>query len=207
VRVTEYFKPGIDEIAAVLPQALGLRLLALSERRGWAHAAVGLHIRSTSLWGHLMLRALAAMRPLRPHSLRYQQEHAAIEVWLSALQTALPAAPALALVLAGLPQVIKGYGDTQRRGRENYARLWAEHLAPALADGERLRAAATADALQRALRATLADPEGQLNAASRAQGSSPSPSQPASQPIFWATPISRPSKHAAPGKSAPGQGY
>jgi indolepyruvate ferredoxin oxidoreductase beta subunit len=201
VRVTEYFKPGIDEIAAVLPQALGLRLLALSERRGWTRAAVGLHIRSTSLWGHLMLRTLAALRPLRPHSLRFRQEHAAIEVWLAALHQTLPAAPALALVLAGLPQVIKGYGDTQRRGRENYARLWAEHLTPALADGERLRAATTVDALQRALRDTLADPEGQLNAASRANR----PSASASQPIFWAAPAPRTAQAKAPGKSAPGQ--
>ena len=209
LRVTEYFKPGIDEIAAVLPPALGLRLLALSARRGWTHAAVGLHIRSTSLWGHLMLRVLAALRPLRPTSLRYRQEQDAIESWLAALHQVLPAAPSLALVLAGMPQVIKGYGDTQRRGRENYARLWAEHLAPALADDERLRAAPTATALERALRATLADPEGRLNAASRTPATAPPGSTTRAQPMFWATPGSRSPtpRAAASGKSAPGQGH
>jgi indolepyruvate ferredoxin oxidoreductase beta subunit len=35
VRMTEHFKPGIDEVAAVLPRALGERLLALAQRRGW----------------------------------------------------------------------------------------------------------------------------------------------------------------------------
>jgi indolepyruvate ferredoxin oxidoreductase beta subunit len=199
VRVTEYFKPGIDEIAAVLPAALGSRLLGLSERRGWSRAALGLHIRSTSLWGHLMLRTLACLRPLRPLSLRYQQEHIAMQAWLSALQATLRDAPALALVLAGLPQVIKGYGDTQRRGRENYARLWAEHVVPALADAERLHATSTAPALQAALRATLADPEGRLNAAGRETGAGG-----AARPIFWATPEGREARPPAPGKSAPG---
>jgi indolepyruvate ferredoxin oxidoreductase beta subunit len=178
VRVTEYFKPGIEEIAAVLPAAIGARLLAVSARRGWDHSFVGLHIRSTSLWGHLMLRVLAWLRPLRPFSLRFRQEHAAMHAWLAAMEEALPASSAMALALAGMPQVIKGYGDTQRRGRENYARLWAEHVAPALPDGERLGSSAAASALRDAIRATLADPEGKLNTASRTRGES--------RPVFWA---------------------
>lgn len=205
VRVTEYFKPGIEEIAAVVPAALGGRLLSLATRRGWNKVFVGLHIRSTSLWGHLLLRVLAWLRPLRPRSLRFQQEHAAMRAWLTAVSQALaassasPASPApaaapasaasttFALALAGMPQVIKGYGDTQRRGRENYARLWAEQVAPALAEPERLRDPVTAAVLQQAIRTTLADPEGTLNIASRAHRTA--------QPIFWATrspPVTQP---------------
>jgi len=81
-------------------------------------------------------------------------------------------------VLAGLPQVLKGYGDTQVRGRENYARLWALHVAPVLggtADAEQV-----APRLREALRTTLADPEGKLNQAHRA---APGPK---AQPVFWA---------------------
>ena len=178
VRVTEYFKPGIDEIAAVLPAALGTWLLAVAARRRWDRVFIGLHIRSTSLWGHLMLRMLARLRPLRPRSLRFQQEHVAMEAWLAAMAQALPASAATGLALAGLPQVIKGYGETQRRGRENYARLWAERVAPALADAERLRDPATAAALQQAIRTTLADPEGTLNLASQSRSQT--------RPIFWA---------------------
>ena len=189
VRVTEYFKPGVEEIAAVLPAAIGARLLALAERRGWNHGFVGLHIRSTSLWGHLMLRALAWLRPLRPFSMRFGQEHAAMVAWLAAMATALPASAEMALALAGMPQVIKGYGDTQRRGRENYARLWAEHVAPACADADRLRAPTTAAALREAIRATLADPEGKLNLASQARGDT--------RPVFWAR-----TEPAAPPKAA-----
>ncbi len=190
VRVTEHFKPGIDEVAAVLPRALGERLVALATRRGWmGKAHVGLHIRSTSLWGFLMLRGLAWLRPLRPRSLRYAQEHETMAVWLAAMRQVLAQSPALALVLAGLPQVLKGYGDTQARGRLNYARLWTLHVVPALT-GE-VAADAAADGLRAALAATLADPEGKLNTAHRPPA--------AAQPIFWAA---RPTKDAPLNKGA-----
>ncbi len=184
VRVTEHFKPGIDEVAAVLPRALGERLVSLATRRGWmGKAHVGLHIRSTSLWGFLMLRGLAWLRPLRPRSLRYAQEHETLSVWLGAMRQVLPQAPALALVLSGLPQVLKGYGDTQARGRLNYARLWAEHVVPALTGA--VNADTAANSLRTALKATLADPEGKLNTAHRPPAGA--------QPIFWAA---RPTKDA-----------
>ena len=176
VRITEHFKPGIDEVAAVLPRALGAGLLATAQRRGWMGKHTGLHIRSTSLWGYLMLRFLARLRPLRPRSLRYAQEHEALAAWLGAMQQVLPLSPALALAMAGLPQVLKGYGDTQLRGRQNYARLWSTLVAPALAG--QLDVASAAERLQAALKATLADPEGKLNSAHQ-----PGPS---GRPVFWA---------------------
>ncbi len=187
VRITEHFKPGVDEVASVLPRALGERLTALAARKGWlGQAHAGLHIRSTSLWGYLMLRFLARLRPWRPRSLRHAHEHEAMAVWLAAMRAALGASPAFALELAGLPQVLKGYGDTLVRGRLNYARLWAEHVAPALDAGEPARLDLTAQALKAALRATLGDPEGRLNSAHAAA------SQPNVQakPMFWAPPAS-----------------
>jgi indolepyruvate ferredoxin oxidoreductase beta subunit len=162
----------------------------MAERKGWTQSFVGLHIRSTSIWGHLMLRFLALLKPFRPSSLRYRQEHVAMDAWLVAMRRALPASSSFALALAGMPQVIKGYGDTQRRGRENYARLWAQQIAPALANEERLRAATTASSLQQAIRATLADPEGKLNIASQIAGHASAQTK----PIFWA-------KTAPPSKS------
>lgn len=183
LRVTEHFKPGIDEVAAVLPGALGARLLAVSHRRGWMKSHVGLHIRSTSLWGYLMLRFLARLQPLRPRSLRFAQEHEALAVWLAALQQVLPLAPGFALALAGLPQVLKGYGDTQARGRLNYARLWATQVAPVLAGGMDI---AMAEAqLKAALGATLADPEGTLNTA-HARAPTAAAAAAGTHPVFWA---------------------
>src|SRR5690606_23868653 len=86
VHITEHFKPGPDEIAAVLPRAMGQALLRLATRRGWmGKAHFGLHIRTSSLWGFLMLRGLAWLRPLRPRSLRFAQEDEAMRAWLAAL--------------------------------------------------------------------------------------------------------------------------
>ena len=167
VDVTEHFKPGVDEVAAILPVSLGRALLAWAERHGKTHFHKGLHIRSTRLGGYLMLRLLARLRPWRRRSLRFAQEQKARQAWWSAMQTLAARSPAMAQALAGLPQVLKGYGDTQRRGRASYDRLWQTHVQPAL-DGQSDPDAAAA-ALRQAIERALADPEGQLNAAPREQ--------------------------------------
>lgn len=165
VEVTEHFKPGVDEIAAILPASLGRALLAWAERRDMTHWHKGLHIRSSRLGGYLMLRALARLRPWRRRSLRFGEEQAARQAWWSAMQALAPRSVALAAALAGLPQLLKGYGDTQRRGRESYERLWQTHVQPVL-DG-RQDAETTAVALREAIARALADPEGHLNTAPR----------------------------------------
>ena len=157
VHVTEHFKPGVDEIASILPAAWGRRLLAWAEQKPGRARHVGLHIRSTSLWGYLMLRAMARLRPWRRASLRFAEEHAAMDGWWTALCALAPQSPAMGQALAQLPQVLKGYGDTQRRGREHYERLWSQWVAPALAGQMPLDEAAAQ--LRQALQATLAKPD------------------------------------------------
>ena len=171
VHVTEHFKPGVDEIASILPAGLGRRLLAWAEKRPERALHVGLHIRTTSLWGYLMLRALARLRPWRRSSLRYAEEHMALEGWWSALFAVAAQSPAMGRALAQLPQVLKGYGDTQRRGREHYERLWSEFVVPALAGQTPMDAAAVQ--LQQALNAALAKPD------------TAAPGNPQAQPIRW----------------------
>jgi indolepyruvate ferredoxin oxidoreductase beta subunit len=138
-------------------------------------------VRSTSLWGHLLLRMLARLRPWRRDSLRFGEEQQAIAAWLAAMVQALRSAPAFALQLAGLPQVLKGYGDTQLRGRHNYARLWAAHVAPAFANGAVPEEAALQ--LEQALAETLSDPEGRRDAGAGAQAAAAQPA--ATQTIRW----------------------
>jgi indolepyruvate ferredoxin oxidoreductase beta subunit len=164
LRVTEMLKPGVEEVAAVLPRRLGEALMRTASRRGWiGRAQVGLQLRSTSAWGFLLLRLLAALKPLRPHSLRQAEEDESMAAWGEALRTVLPRSVAYAAVLARLPDVLKGYGDTQRRGRAHYARLWAEHVVPALAAPATL--ADRAEAFAAALKAALSLPPPDAEAA------------------------------------------
>lgn len=195
VRVTEYMKPGIEEIAAVMPRRVGTWLMRRATPDSWLRRAqVGLHVRSSSLWGHLLLRALARLQPWRRSSLRFHEEQQAIVAWLAAMEQALGLAPALALQIAGLPQVLKGYGDTQLRGRQNYARLWSAHVVPAFEAGADPGQAARQ--LKEALAATLSDPEGKLNAGAAAAR----PETNAPQTIRW---IERPRREErSPSESA-----
>ena len=145
----------------MLPHTLGQRLLSWASKNQRSQWHVGLHIRSTSLWGYLMLRSLARMRGFRRSSLRFKQESQAMTAWWTAMQALTPKSPDMGRALAELPQVLKGYGDTQKRGRANYERLWNTCVAPALSAQLDLHVAATQ--LDQAIKATLEDPDGHLN--------------------------------------------
>lgn len=184
VRVSEPINSGIDEVAAVLARAMGARRVFFATRRGcMGKAPVGLHIRSTSLWGFLMLRGLVWLHPLRRRSRRYAQEHEILGAWLAVMPQVLTHACGLALVLTGLPRVLKGCGDTQATRGLTYARPSRQRGAGAHGCGD-LKAAVTG--LREALSATLADLQGKLNTAHRPAT--------AAQPTFWAA---RPKTHVS----------
>ncbi len=65
VGITEHFKPGNEEIAAILPPGLARWLMA---RRKFH---LSMHVRSTTIWGFARLRFLAGLRWWRPHTYRY----------------------------------------------------------------------------------------------------------------------------------------
>ena len=153
LEITEHFKPGNEEIAALLPPTLARWLL----RQRPFH--ISMHVRSTTVWGFLRLRLLAGLRWWRPHSFRYVEEQAEIERWLSQVRAAVPLGAELAREIAELARLIKGYGDTYKRGLGNYRRISDEVVAPALVG--RLTPRAAADAVANARVAALADPEGE----------------------------------------------
>jgi indolepyruvate ferredoxin oxidoreductase beta subunit len=153
VELTEHFKPGNEEIAAVLPPRAARWLLA---RRPFH---LSMHVRSTTIWGFARLRFLASLRWWRPRSFRYVEEQAEIARWLEAIRAAAPLSVDLAREIAECARLIKGYGDTYKRGLGNYHRIASEVIAPALAG--RLTPRAAADAVANARVAALADPEGQ----------------------------------------------
>lgn len=123
--VNEFMHPRLEEIADILPAGLGQRLLA----PGWARSFVerftreGRVVRTSTLRGYLLLYAIAALRPLRPRSLRFVQEQERIALWLAEVRRLAATRPALALELARTQRLVKGYGDTHARGWRNFQRL------------------------------------------------------------------------------------
>jgi indolepyruvate ferredoxin oxidoreductase beta subunit len=156
--VIDYLKPGLEEVASLLPPALGRRLAHWAERRGKLDAYhVGMHVKTSGIGGYLLMRSLARLKPWRPHSYRYAEEQALIERWLATVRAAAPRHTGLALEIAACAGLLKGYGETHRRGKSSFlAILDALVDNPPTAD-----AAGQAAAIRKAREAALADPEQQ----------------------------------------------
>jgi indolepyruvate ferredoxin oxidoreductase beta subunit len=160
LRLVEFLKPGIEEACSLLPPWLGHRLLRFSERRGWTgrlHWAM--EVNSASVSGYLRFRLLAALRKVRRFTLRYAEEQRAIGTWLAAIEKATILAPSLAYEIVECACLIKGYGDTHKRGASNYQLIESRVIAPALAGAMPVHLAA--DAVASARSAALADPDGE----------------------------------------------
>jgi len=158
VIVIDYLKPGVEEFASVLPYYFGKKLIAWAERHGKLDAYnVGMHIRTSGVFGYLLVRSLAWLRPWRPMSYRYKEEQALIGRWLALVADAAGRDVPLAREIAECARLIKGYGETHRRGKANFlAILDALVENPATADSREQAAA-----IRKAREAALADPEGQ----------------------------------------------
>jgi len=160
VTVVEFLKPGIAEMCSVLPRWIAQPIIAAAERRGWTDRLYwGMEIKTTSVSGYLRLLALARLRRFRPRSHRYSQEQAAIESWLALIAAAAAKSGALALEIAECARLIKGYGDTLKRGAANYAAIERQVIQPILAGAIALSRGV--DAVASARVAALADPEGE----------------------------------------------
>ena len=153
--VTEYMKPRAEEIADILPMAIGKRVMVRAKRGGWfPFLGKGRYIRSNGVVGYRLLRLVAGLKRFRPRSLRFAEEQAAIEDWLNATEMALTRSPDFAMGLGELPRVLKGYSDTLKRGKSAYARIMEGIVHPALAEGNE---DAAAKHLRDAIGAALAD--------------------------------------------------
>lgn len=159
VRVYDLFKPSALEIAAILPRRLGAWLEQRAGGKGQRPpGGKSIALQAASLRGALALRLAAALRPLRPYSLRFAREQEAIADWLAAVGQALAAGRGasidLAFELARLPRLLKGYGGTHASGVEDFRRILAAHRARS-AD-----LACAAEALRVAVRAALEKGDG-----------------------------------------------
>jgi indolepyruvate ferredoxin oxidoreductase beta subunit len=160
VGITEFLKPGVEEFCSVLPPWLANPILRLAERHpAFGRAHWGMEVNTASISGYLRFFMLAKLRRYRPKTFRYREEQRAIESWLKIITQAAALSADLALEIAECARLIKGYGDTHRRGTANYRQIEREVMAPALAGAMPSRQAA--EAIASARTAALLDPEGE----------------------------------------------
>jgi indolepyruvate ferredoxin oxidoreductase, beta subunit len=163
LNVREYLHPQVEEIADTLPTRLG-RWVAGS---AWFGKLVGrltrngIVVNTAGAIGFTLLWAMAMFRPLRPRSLRYGREQAAIDAWLERVTAAALDDYDLACEILECQRVLKGYGETHHHGTESFGLLMGaldtltgRSDAAAVLAG--LRSAALADEDGAALRAELA---------------------------------------------------
>jgi indolepyruvate ferredoxin oxidoreductase beta subunit len=154
VDVTEFLKPGPEEIFGLLPPRLGRALLArLGRNWGWA-----MQVRTSRLPGFLALRLLGALRRWRPSTLRFAEENAWVERWLDLVDRTLAIDAAAAREVVTTAELVRGYGDTYRRGLEHWHSIREALIEPTLAG--RLPRATFADAVLQARLAASLDPAG-----------------------------------------------
>lgn len=160
--IHEYMHPRLQEICETLPGGIGRWLAGsgLPRRLVERLTREGRVVRTSSLGGYLLLRAVASARRWRRSTVRFAQENALIEGWLSRIAQAAARNPQLAVEIAECQRLVKGYSDTHERGLRNYTLVMdaAERaglqLAPATL--RELRDAALADEHGDRLRAALA---------------------------------------------------
>jgi indolepyruvate ferredoxin oxidoreductase beta subunit len=183
VRIVDYFKPGVPEVAALLPAAPARWLSGWDRRRvarGQDAFAVALTVRTNGILGFVALRTLASLTWLRRRGTRYAQEQAMIERWLAAIAAALAGDWRVAYEIALCGRLVKGYGATNERGKRNLIHI-LDHLATG---GSFATAALRADAIRQAREAALADEDGRgLDATLVRHGAPPRPIAP--QPVRW----------------------
>jgi indolepyruvate ferredoxin oxidoreductase beta subunit len=160
VTIVEFLKPGIEEMCSILPTWLATRIMGVAERHGWIDKFHwGMEIKTNSVSGYLRFLTLAGLRGFRPRSYRYGQEQAAIEAWLALIAAAAAKSGPLAFEITECARLIKGYGDTLKRGAANYAAIEAQVIRPVLAGV--IPTARGIDAIASARMAALTDPDGE----------------------------------------------
>jgi indolepyruvate ferredoxin oxidoreductase beta subunit len=155
VDVTEYLKPGPEELFGLLPPRLGRWALTRVRRdRAWP-----LKVTTTRLSGFLRLKALAGLRRWRPRTLRFAEEEAWVERWLGLVARTLAVDPAAAREVVATATLVRGYADTYKRGLANWTAIMDGVVEPMLAG--KLPRAQFADAVLQARLAASKDPEGE----------------------------------------------
>lgn len=133
LNIVEFMHPRIDEIADTLPAGVGRWLLANRFAR-WILTPLtsrGRMVRTTSLRGFLLLYGLASLKRVRRGTLRFQREMSFLSEWSETVRRAAETDLRLAIGLAELRNLVKGYGETYERGLRKYQKIRAVVLSEA----------------------------------------------------------------------------
>ncbi len=125
VEIAEFLHPRLQEIAESVPAPLGrfLQRNGLARRLVNAMTRSGRIVTTTSIRGFVLLSAVASLKPRRRSSLRYAEEQAGLEAWLSDIEDFAPKSYDMAFEIAECRRLVKGYGDTHARGKANYSAI------------------------------------------------------------------------------------
>jgi indolepyruvate ferredoxin oxidoreductase beta subunit len=182
LKTYEYFKPGVPEIAALLPVPLAERLKDMNRQRlaeGRAAWEMPVKLASHTIVGTLLLRLLAGMKHLRRWGSRYAEEQALIDAWLTAVKEGARQDRSLGFEIAQCGRLIKGYGSTNERGRDNLLHVIRHLASPTFG-----RVSERTIAIRRAREAALADDAGKaLDKTLNELGAPPRAIK--AQPIRW----------------------
>jgi len=160
VKISEFLKPGIEELCSLLPRFVAAPLLRTCRKNGLIRRLnIGISLRTTTISGFLMLWLLSRVKFLRPIGSRYREEQERIDEWVGDVRRAARIDSDLAESVVELARLIKGYGETHHRGVQNYMRIRQGLVTKAL-DGLG-ESEVGGRAIKVAVEAALADPEGQ----------------------------------------------
>jgi indolepyruvate ferredoxin oxidoreductase, beta subunit len=125
LEVREFLHPQIDEITDTLPSVLGATLRRSKTFQRAVHKVThkGMILNTTSVVGYTLLTTMARVRPLRPRSLRFGREQAAIERWIDQALSVAKTDGDLAAEIIECQRTLKGYGATYEHGSESFAKL------------------------------------------------------------------------------------
>ncbi|MEY2953365.1 MAG: hypothetical protein RLZZ401_1452, partial [Pseudomonadota bacterium] len=183
LKVYDHFKPGAPEFAALLPPGPANTVLAWDKRRAAQNKlpwALPLKVGTHSVFGMVALRMLASLKWLRVRGSRYAAEQAMIDQWLDAVVAATQVDWRLGHELALCGRMVKGYGATNERAKENLLHI-IRHLA---VDAKFESHAARADAVAAAREAALTDEAGKALDSALVQHGAPARPVKA-QPVRW----------------------
>lgn len=183
LQVYDHFKPGAAEFAALLPASLAAKVTRwdrLRVAKGKAPWALPLKVGSHSVLGMLSLRLLASLKWLRVRGSRFVTEQALIEKWLTGVLDGTKADWQLGHEVALCGRLIKGYGSTNERGKDNLMHV-LEHLAQG---GQFASNQLRAQAIAQARKAALQDEAGKALDHTLAQHGAPARAVKAQQ-IRW----------------------